>query len=324
MFPETEPYDSGMLDVGDGHQIYWETVGNPQGLPAVFVHGGPGGSASPRTRRHFDPAIYCAVIFDQRGCGRSTPRAVDANADLATNTTAHLIGDLERLREHLGIERWLVFGVSWGVTLGLVYAEQNPDRVSALLLAAVTNGTKLETDWITRDMGRIFPREWDRYAGQLPSDERDGDLCAGYAKLLANPDPDVQRRAAYEWCVWEDTHMSLGPDVEPWLQREEPEFQQVFARLVTHYWANESFLQRGQVMRDLHRVTHLPCVMIHGRHDVSGPLDTAWRMHQAWPGSQLMVLEDAGHGGGSFNVEIDKALEAFGRSLPTDQASAAG
>lgn len=313
MYPEVAPFDAGMLEVGDGHEIYWETVGNPQGMPAVFLHGGPGSGCSANHRRYFDPAVYRVVLFDQRGCGRSVPAAIDASADLSANTTAHLLADIEALREHLGIDQWLVAGVSWGVTLGLVYAERHPDRVTALLLAAVTSGTKLETNWITRDMGRVFPREWDRYVGLLPLAHRDGDICAGYARLLADPDPEVQQRAAYEWCRWEDTHMSLAPDAEPFLQHEPEEFQRVFARLVTHYWANGCFLEPGQVMRDLDRITHLPCVMIHGRYDVSGPLDTAWRMHLAWPGSELVVLDDAGHGGGSFTSELVKALDGFGR-----------
>jgi proline iminopeptidase len=311
LYPAAEPYDSGRLDVGDGHQVYWETVGNPDGIPAVFLHGGPGGGASANHARHFDPGAYRVVLFDQRGCGRSTPAASDASADLTTNTTAHLLRDIEALREHLGIERWLVVGVSWGVTLGLVYAERHPDRVNGMVLAAVTSGTQRETDWITRDMGKVFPREWDRYVSQLPAAARDGDICAGYAALLAHPDPEVQRRAAYEWCRWEDTHMSLGPDVEPWLQHEPPEFQQVFARLVTHYWSHQCFLEPDQVMRDLDRIRHLRCVMIHGRYDVSGPLETAWRLHQAWPGSDLVVVDDAGHGGGSFGSELVRALDRF-------------
>jgi proline iminopeptidase len=314
-YPAIEPHDAGTLAVGDGHAVYWETAGNPQGLPAVFLHGGPGGGCSPGHRRNFDPERYRAVLFDQRGCGRSTPLAVDASADLATNTTQHLIRDIEALREHLGIDRWLVVGVSWGVTLGLVYAEQHPDRVSGLMLAAVTSGTALETDWITRDMGRVFPREWDHYISQLRPEDRAGDPAAGYAKLLAAADPEVQAHAAYEWCVWEDTHMSLGPDIEPRLQHEPEEFRQVFARLVTHYWSNACFLEPDQVMRDVELITQLPCTMVHGRYDVSGPLDTAWRLHQAWPGSRLVVVEDAGHGGGSFGREIVKALDEFASSL---------
>ena len=206
-YPEIESYASGMLDVGDGHSLYWETVGNPDGVPAVWLHGGPGSGTGVASRRVFDPAAYRAVLFDQRGCGRSRPLADTAAADLSTNTTPHLLRDLETLREHLGVDRWVVAGASWGVTLALAYAQAHPDRVRALVLAAVTSGTRAETDWITRDMRRVFPREWDAFAAEVPEAERDGDLCAAYARLLADPDPAVTERAARAWCTWEDTHV---------------------------------------------------------------------------------------------------------------------
>ncbi len=210
-YPEIEPYATGMLAVGDGHEIYWETVGNPDGVPAVYLHGGPGSGANPGARRSFDPAAYRAVLFDQRGSGRSRPLADSAAADLTVNTTEHLIGDIERLREHLGIRRWVVFGGSWGVALGLAYAQRHPGRVVAMVLAAVTSGARLETEWITRGMRRVFPREWDEFAAGVPAAERDGDLAAAYARLLASPDPVATSRAAAQWCAWEDTHMSLAP-----------------------------------------------------------------------------------------------------------------
>jgi proline iminopeptidase len=313
-YPEIEPYDSGMLAVGDGHEIYWETVGNPDGLPAVVLHGGPGGGCGPGARRNFDPTAYRAVLFDQRGCGRSRPLASEPDADLATNTTAHLVADMERLREHLGIERWLVSGGSWGVTLALAYAQRHAARVVAMVLYSVTSGRRLETDWITRDMRRVFPREWDRYASLVPDAARDGDLAAAYAELLASPDADARARAAHEWCVWEDTHMSLAPGWEPRLQHLEPEQQLIFARLVTHYWSNGSFLDDDEIQRGMDKLAGIPAVLIHGRYDVSGPLDTAWDLHRAWAGSELVVLADAGHSGGSFGGAITAALDGF-RSL---------
>jgi proline iminopeptidase len=309
-YPPIEPYQTGVLAVGDGHELYWETVGNPDGLPAVVLHGGPGGSAGPGARRNFDPDAYRAVLFDQRGCGRSRPLASEPDADLSTNTTAHLIADMERLREHLGIERWVVSGGSWGVTLGLAYAQRHPEHVVALVLYSVTSGRRFETDWIIKDMRRVFPQEWDRFASLVP-EERDGDPAAGYARLLANPDPDVRARAAHEWCVWEDTHMSLAPGWEPWLQHMDPEQQLVFARLVTHYWSNGSFLDEDEIFANMDRLAGIPGVMIHGRYDVSGPLDTAWDLHHAWPGSELVVLEDAGHSGASFAAAITRALDGF-------------
>lgn len=310
-----EPYQSGRLDVTAGHRLYWETCGAPGGTPAVYLHGGPGSGCTSGARRYFDPRSYRAVLFDQRGCGRSRPLAGDADADLSTNTTAHLVEDIERLREHLGIDRWVVVGGSWGVTLGLVYAQRHPERVIAMALAAVTAGTRRETDWITRDMGRIFPREWEQFTSAVPADDRSGDLSSAYARLLADSDPQVRARAAGQWCAWEDTHMSLAPGWAPSLSCADLEFQLRFARLVTHYWSHGCFLEDGEILANMHRLADIPAVLIHGRYDISGPLDTAWHLHRAWPNSRLVVLEDAGHGGGSFTSELVGALDSF-RTLP--------
>lgn len=312
-YPPVEPYESGLLDVGDGHVMYWETVGSPTGLPAVYLHGGPGGGSSVGARRYFDPARYRAVLFDQRGCGRSRPLASEPGADLSTNTTAHLVADIERLREHLGVDRWLVFGISWGVTLALVYAQAHPERVTALVLGAVTSGTRRETDWITRDMGRVFPAEWEAFCTLVPPAERQGDLSAAYARLLADSDAGVREAAATAWCSWEDTHVSLMPGWEPSPRYEDPTFRMVFARLVTHYWSHGCFLADGHVLAGMDRLAGIPGVMIHGRYDVSGPLDTAWTLQQHWPRSRLVVVADAGHGGGGFLGEVVAALDAFAR-----------
>lgn len=311
-YPAVEPYVSGTLEVGDKHLLYWEEVGNPSGTPAVYLHGGPGGGYTPGARRNFDPDAYRAVFFDQRGCGRSRPLASGPDADLTTNTTDHLVRDIERLREHLGIERWVVVGVSWGVTLGLVYAERYPERVLGMVLGAVTSGSRRETEWIVRDMGRVFPREWERFAAVVPKSEREGDLSAAYARLLA--DPQVRERAALEWCRWEDVHVSLMPGWEPSLRYEDPQFRLVFARLVTHYWSHGCFLMDGEILAGMHRLASIPGVLIHGRWDISGPLDTAWALHRAWPSSQLIVLDDAGHGGAGFPETMTAALDGF-RSL---------
>ena len=225
------PYESGLLEVIDGHILYWETVGNPAGTPAVYLHGGPGGGSTPGARRNFDPSGFRAVLFDQRGCGRSRPLASGPDTDLSTNTTAHLVADIEGLRAHLGIDRWVVLGVSWGVTLGLVYAQRHPERVIAMVLGAVTAGTRRETDWITRDMRWVFPREWEQFAAAVPGAERDGDLAGAYARLLADPDPHIREGAALAWCIWEDTHVSLMPGWTPRLQYRDATFRMVFARL---------------------------------------------------------------------------------------------
>ena len=310
-YPAVEPYQSGMLSVGDGHRLYWEAVGNPAGTAALYVHGGPGGGCTAEARRYFDPGAYRAVLFDQRGCGRSRPLASAPDADLSTNTTPHLVDDLERLREHLGIDRWIVVGISWGVTLSLVYAQRHPQRVMAMVLAAVTAGTRRETNWITRDMGRIFPREWERFAAAVPTADHAGDLAAAYARLLADPDPQVRERAALQWCVWEDTHVSLVPGWVPNPRYQDAAFRMIFARLVTHYWSHGCFLTEGQILNGMERLAGIPAVLIHGRYDVSGPLDTAWHMHRAWPDSRLVVLNDAGHGGGGFTSELVAALNSL-------------
>jgi proline iminopeptidase len=221
LYEPVVPYDVGALEVGDGQTLYWETVGTPQGLPAVWLHGGPGSGSTPEARRHFDPYAYRAALFDQRGCGRSRPLVSEPDANLSVNTTDHLVADIERLRTHLRIDRWVVVGVSWGVTLGLIYAQRHPDRVLAMVLGAVTAGTRREAEWITRDMGRIFPRAWERFAQRVPPAERAGELAAAYARLLADPDPQVRDTAAKAWCEWEDAHVSFGPGLgaEPPIRR---------------------------------------------------------------------------------------------------------
>jgi proline iminopeptidase len=310
LYPPIEPYEHGVLDVGDGHRIYWESVGSPSGAPAVYLHGGPGSGARPGSRRYFDPHGYRAVLFDQRGCGRSRPLASGPGADLSTNTTDHLVADIERLRQYLGIERWVVVGASWGVTLALVYAQRHPERVRGMVLGAVTAGTRKETTWITRDMGRVFPQRWDDLVAAVPAAERDGDLAAAYARLLANPDASVRDDAARRWCDWEDTHVSLMPSWAHDERYDDPAFRSVFARLVTHYWAHGCFLADGEVLAGVHRLVAVPGVLIHGRYDVSSPMGTAWRLHRAWPASRLVILDDAGHGGGSFASEMVAALDA--------------
>ena len=275
----------------------------------MWLHGGPGSGCGPGHRRFFAPERYLAVLFDQRGCGRSTPLADSSAADLSTNTTQHLLRDIEQIRQHLGIERWVVTGGSWGVTLALAYAQRHPERVTAMVLAAVTAGRRLETEWITRDMRRVFPQEWDAFAAGTPASERNGDLSSAYARVLASPDPAVTQQAALNWCVWEDTHMSLAPGATPWLQFQDPVFRQVFARLVTHYWSNGCFLDDTPILSAMDRIAAIPAVLIHGRYDISSPLDTAWDLHRAWTASRLVVLEDAGHGGDSMTSAMVEALD---------------
>jgi proline iminopeptidase len=296
VYPEIEPYDHGMLDVGDGNLVYWEVCGNPAGKPAVVLHGGPGSGCTPGWRRYFDPEAYRFVLFDQRGCGRSTPHASEPTTDLATNTTQHLIADIELLRRHLGIERWLLYGGSWGSTLALAYAQRHPDRITEIVLFGIATTRRREVEWVTRHIGRLFPEDWARFRDGAPEEERDGDLATAYARLLNHPDPAVREKAAIDWCAWEDAHVRIRPEDAPDPRYADPVFRMAFARLVTHYWSNAAFLPDGILLRDGGRLAGIPGVLVHGRLDLSSPLESAWQVAQAWPGSELIVVGEAGHG----------------------------
>ncbi len=312
-FPPIEPYASGMLDVGDGQEIYWECSGNPHGKPALFLHGGPGSGCSVNQRRFFDPQHYRAVLFDQRGAGRSRPLADGPDTDLSRNTTQHLIADIEALREQLGIARWTVlFGVSWGCTLAQAYAHAHRERVGAIILGFVTTTSQREVEWITEGVGRIFPQEWEQFAAGVPAHLRQLPLVDAYATLLADPDPAVREKAARDWCIWEDAHVSFTPGHQPSLRYADPVFRQRFTRLVTHYWRNAAFLEDRQLIRDAAKLNGIPGVLIHGRFDVSGPLETAWQLMKGWQTTELHILDDAGHGGGvTFMDVVLDALQRF-------------
>jgi proline iminopeptidase len=294
-----------MLDVGVDQQIYWEVCGNPDGRPAVFLHGGPGWGSTAGSRRLFDPAKYRMVIFDQRNCGRSTPSAADPATDLSANTTWHLIGDMERLRQHLGIDRWVMFGASWGVTLGLAYAEQHPERVAAAIFASVTMTRPADVHWLYHEVGRYFPEDWDRFRRGVPEHEREGDLVAAYNRLLnGTVDLAVRERAAQHWCDWEAAVMSLEPGFAYPERFTDPAFRTTFARIVTHYFSHAAWLADGQLLRDAHRLAGIPAVLVHGRLDLGGPADTAWQLARAWPDAELHFV-GAGHGGGD---EMDQRI----------------
>ena len=273
LFAEIEPWASGRLDTSDGQSVYWERCGNPDGRTVVYLHGGPGSGCSPNTRRMFDPDVFDVVLFDQRGCGRSRPLANEPGTDLSHNTTHHLLEDLEHIRAHLQIERWMVVGVSWGTTLALAYAERHQDRVTAVLAGLVTNTTRREVDWITHEVGRIFPREWDRFASAVPTHLRDVRLVDAYATLLMDPDPAVHEPAAEAWCRWRThTSHSIRTTVRAPATRIRTSRLR-FARLVTHYWRHAAFLEDDQLLREVQRLEGIPGVLIHGRFDVSSPLD---------------------------------------------------
>jgi proline iminopeptidase len=311
-FPALEPYDAGMLDVGDGQRVYWEVSGNPDGKAAVALHGGPGSGLSPGRRRDFDPEAYRFVQFDQRGCGRSTPAVADLSTTLDTNTTEHLIGDIEQLREHLGINRWLVWGGSWGVTLGVAYAERYPQRVTEMVLVSCTLTRPSDVHWLYHGAGRFFPEEWHRYAAGGGNAE---DLVAAYNELLnVHPDPAVRARAAQDWCAWEDAVCSLEEGWTPSERYADPIFRMTFARLCAHYFSHAAWLEDGQLLRDAPRLDGIPGVLIHGRFDIQGPAEEAWLIHRAWPGSELHWVRTGHLGGEEMTQHMRTALNRFART----------
>jgi proline iminopeptidase len=315
-FPE--PDDHGLLDVGDGNHVYWEVVGNPDGKPAVFVHGGPGSGCSPRQRRALDLDRYRLVLFDQRGCGRSTPSAGDPATDLAVNTTQHLVADLEQLRMHLDIDRWLLYGGSWGSTLALAYAQRHPGRVSQLVIQMVTSGARREYDWLYRGVGRFFPEALEAFVAASGLAGLDDSLVAGglpaaYLRLLGSPDPQVREGAARAWMRWEDSLVALEPNAPPAPYSGRPNLVE-FARICAHYAANAAFLAPEELIRNVDRLAGIPALLVTGRLDFSGPAETAWRLARDWPDAELVIVENAGHvgrGEDTWRRTVEAALDRF-------------
>ncbi len=291
LYPEIEPHASGLLRVDDLHEIYWEVSGNPGGKPVVFLHGGPGGGTEPKHRRFFDPKRYRIVLFDQRGCGKSRP-----HASLENNTTWHLVDDIEKLREHLGIERWQVFGGSWGSTLALAYAQKHPDRVTELVLRGIFTFAQDEMDWFYRNGTRaLFPDAYADFLSAIPPEEHD-DIVAAYHRRLTSDDPKVRAAAARAWSLWECQVATLIPDPDLVRHCEETSFTLAFARIECHYFVHAGFLEKeSQLIDQLDVMRHIPGVIVHGRYDVICPPRNAWRLHQAWPESKLVFVDDAGH-----------------------------
>lgn len=315
LYPEIEPYEHGMLKVGDENFIYWEVCGNPDGKLAVVLHGGPGSGCSSGIRRYFNPNDYRIVLFDQRNCGRSKPHASDLNTDLSANTTEHLLSDMERLRQHLGIDRWLLFGGSWGCTLGLAYAERYPHRVTEIVFGGVTMTRRSEIEWLYRGVAPLFPEEWARFRAGVHPGERDGNLVEAYYHLLQNPDPAVHMKAAKDWCDWETALVSLEPDTKPAPRRSQPAFQLGFARIVTHYFRHSAWLEDGILLQEAGSLAGIPGVLVHGRLDLSAPLVTAWELAQAWQDSDLVIVDKAGHdsSGPGIREALITATDRFAR-----------
>lgn len=291
LYPEIEPWETGFLQVSELHRVYYEQCGNPQGKPVVFLHGGPGGGCNAKTRRFFDPAHYRIIQFDQRGCGRSTP-----HAELADNTTWHLVEDIEHLREHLGIPRWQVFGGSWGSTLALAYAELHPQRVTELVLRGIFMLRRWELEWFyQKGCDALYPDAWEDYLAAIPPAEH-GDLMSAYHRRLTSPDAAVRLAAARAWSLWEASTSFLLQD-EGYMQASTgDEFALAFARIENHYFVNGGFFEcDGQLLRDAHRLKGIPGVIVQGRYDVVCPMRSAWDLHRAWPEADLRIVPDSGH-----------------------------
>ncbi len=313
LYPEIEPYESGLLDVGDSNLVYWECCGNPSGKPALVLHGGPGSGCSPWFRRLFDPNAYRIVLFDQRNCGRSRPHTADGATDLTANTTQHLLRDIELLRRRLDIERWLLLGGSWGSVLGLAYAETHPERVTQMVLFGVTTGRRVEVDWLFRGgVARFFPEQWARLAAALPPGDTDADIPDTYARLVDDPDPEVRRRSAEDWCTWESAtpHWPIREGLDE--RFKDPVYALAFARIVTHFVRHDLFLEDGVVLRNAEVLSRIPGVLINGRFDFQSPIANAWELKQKWPQATLVIVDDAGHvAGARIGAEIVGATDRF-------------
>ena len=290
LYPPIEPFKSGMLDVGDGHQVYWELCGNPSGKPAVFLHGGPGSGCNPDHRRLFNPENYCVMLFDQRGCGRSTP-----HASLEANTTWHLVADMEKLRSLVGAQSWLVFGGSWGSTLALAYAQMYPQRVRELVLRGIFTARPEELHWYYQEGASwLFPDEWEHFVAPIPLEER-SDLMSAFHRRLTGTDINAQLKAAVAWSRWEGRTVTLLPDATLDEAHSDPHFALAFSRIENHYFVNKGFLEDQQLLRDASKLRGIPGVIVQGRYDMVCPVKTAWELHKAWPEAKFQLIDNAGH-----------------------------
>ena len=293
LYPEIEPYDSGHIRVSDVHQLYYEQCGNPNGKPVVFLHGGPGAGLDPDYRRFFDPEAYRIILFDQRGAGRSIP-----HASLDDNTTWHLVQDIEHIREHFGVEQWLVFGGSWGSTLSLAYAETHPERVTGLVLRGIFLCRPKEISWFYEEghgASAIFPETWEQYVRVIPEAER-GDMVRAYYSRLTSDDEAVRREAAYAWSIWEASALKLLPDQKTIDEFTEPEMAIALARIECHYFINNCFFETDKyLLEHIDRIRHIPTVIVHGRYDMICPVTNAWDLHRALPEASLKIIPDAAH-----------------------------
>jgi proline iminopeptidase len=311
-YPEIEPYETGLLDVGDGQSIYWEASGNPRGKPAVYLHGGPGGASAANQRRVFDPEKYRIILFDQRGCGQSTPHASEPDVDLSVNTTWHLVDDIEKLREHLGIDSWQVVGGSWGSTLALAYAQKHTNRVTELVLRGIFTLRPVELDWFYEGgAAAIYPDLWEDFLAPVPENER-GHLIQAYGRLLHDDDRSVRERAGIAWSTWESSTITLLQQPETIARFTEPSFAVAFARIENHYFRNSGWFTPEQLIRESSRLKDVPGVIVQGRYDMCTPAFTAWDLHRAWPEADFRMIPDAGHAFDEPGI-LDALVEATDR-----------
>ncbi|MGV3551717.1 prolyl aminopeptidase [Rhizobium sp.] len=306
-YPEIEAYESGFLDAGDGHRVYWERSGTKGAKPAVFLHGGPGGTIAPNHRRLFDPKLYDVMLFDQRGCGKSTP-----HAGIDNNTTWHLVDDMEKLRELMGVEQWLVLGGSWGSTLALAYTEKHPERVSELILRGVYTCTRPELEWFYQfGVSEMFPDQWEKFVAPIPEAER-GDMMRAYHKILMGDDRQKQVEAAIAWSGYEGAVITLLPQPENAGKYVDPDFALAFARLENNYFVHDCWLEDNQLLRDAHKLEDIPGTIAHGRYDMPCPAKYAWALHKAWPKADFRLIEGAGHAYTEPGI-LDVLIEATDR-----------
>lgn len=310
LYPPREPYTEGMLQVSDLHAIFFEESGNPQGKPIVLLHGGPGGGCPPFYRQYFNPEKWRLVMFDQRGCGKSTP-----HAELRENTTWDLVNDIEKLRSHLGIEQWVVFGGSWGSTLSLAYSQTHPDRCKGLILRGIFMLRQKELLWFYQEgASNLFPDAWEEYLKPIPPAERH-DLLSAYYKRLTSPDPQIRLEAARAWSIWEASTSRLLPDPDLMQKFGESQFADAFARIECHYFVNKGFLEReDQLLLNVNRIRHIPAVIVQGRYDIVCPMISAWELHKVWPEAEFIVIPDAGHSMSEAGIAsaLIEATDKFG------------
>ncbi|WP_310621564.1 prolyl aminopeptidase [Flexibacterium corallicola] len=312
LYPEIEPFETGLLEVEDGHKVYYERCGRKGGKPVVFLHGGPGGGITPIYRRFFNPQHYEVVLFDQRGCGRSTPHAC-----LEANTTWHLVEDMERLRKLIGAEKWQVFGGSWGSTLALAYSQKYPEHVSELIVRGVYTLTKAELDWYYQfGVSQMFPDRWEKFVAPIPKAER-GNMIAAYRKILTGEDETAKLNAATAWSSWEAATITLLPDETLISEFSTHHYALAFARIENHFFYNNAWLEEGQLLRDAHKLRGIPGAIVHGRYDMPCPAHYAYELHKAWPDAHFHLIEGAGHAFSEAGI-LEKLVEATDRFAQSD------